>query len=132
MRSSGVEMRTRGIGSVKALAGTTRGALVGALLGMALLGLVAVDPAWATVVHLENTAPVQDHSEGAIEGAIERALDGCVRAASAMQLTWVSLQDVVVLPDRVLVRVEASDEEDRGEEEVKVIDLAWAEPSHPR
>jgi hypothetical protein len=117
---------------MNAIGGTTRGVLRGAIAGLLLVGLSSGAPAQASVVQLENTAPLRDHSDGAIQGAIERALDGCVRAAREMQLTWVSLQAAVVLPDRVRVRATASDEEAADEDEVNVIDLAWVEPPASR
>jgi hypothetical protein len=93
-------------------------------LGWAVLVLALAAPTttWARVAKIETTAPLQDHSDRAIERALRAAVDTCVSGATAMGLSWIRLDDALVLADRVVVRMIASDED--MEDDVQEIDPA--------
>jgi hypothetical protein len=88
--------------------------------------LMPAGVAWARTVKLEAAEPLADASDPAVERALKNALDSCVRRATAMGLAWIWLQDATVLPNRVIVKMVASDEDldEAGEDEVHVIDLS--------
>ncbi len=93
------------------------------LLCVALaLALVTPAPAWARVVKIETSAPLSDHSDGAIEQALKGALDTCVRGATAMGLSWIWLDRALVLTDKVVVLMIATDEDIEDEGDVRVLD----------
>jgi hypothetical protein len=102
-----------------------------------LLALVTPGSSAATVVRIENTAALDDHSDRAIGRAIEQAVERSTRGATTLGLASVQLEDAVVLSDRVLVRVVARDaaaeqaQDDRADEEVAVVDIG-SETSDPR
>lgn len=75
-----------------------------------LLVIVAPATAWARVVDIETTVALPDHSDQAIEGALENAVDTCVRGATAMGLTSIWLNRALVLTDKVVIKMTASDE----------------------
>jgi hypothetical protein len=88
--------------------------------------LMPAGAAWARTVNLEAAAPLSDPSDPAVERALKNALDTCVRRATAMGLAWIWLQDATVLPNKVIVKMVASDEdpdEAGDEDQVHVIEL---------
>jgi hypothetical protein len=87
-----------------------------------VLAVVAPATAWARVVDIETTVALPDHSDQAIEGALEHALDTCVRGATAMGLASIWLDRALVLTDKVVVKMTASDE-DVDHRQVKEMDL---------
>jgi len=93
------------------------------LFGVALaLALATPACAWARVVKIETSAPLSDHSDQGIEQAVKGALDTCVRGATAMGLSWIWLDRAVVLQDKVVVQMIATDEEVEDEGDVRVLD----------
>src|SRR5262245_32313394 len=79
---------------------------------MALLAtLIAPAMASAKIVTIEATAALPDLSDKTIEGALESAVDTCVRGAAAMGLTSIWLDRALVLTDKVVIKMTASDEE---------------------
>jgi hypothetical protein len=98
-------------------------------LGVAAILWATVMPAgaaWARTVKLEAAEPLSDTSDAAVEHALKNALDSCVRRATAMGLAWIWLQDATVLPNRVIVKMVASDEdpdEAGDEDQVHLIEL---------
>jgi len=86
-----------------------------------LLGFAAAAPAWARVVKIETTEPLADHSDKAVEGALKGALDRCVRGATAMGLSWIWLDRALVLTDKVIVSMVATDD-DVDDDDVKVFE----------
>jgi hypothetical protein len=84
-------------------------------VSMVLLTLLTMSsPAWARIVNLEATAPVPDRSHASIERAIQSALDGCVRQATALGLTWIRLRDAVLTGNQITLEVVATDEPDEA------------------
>jgi hypothetical protein len=98
-------------------------AFVGLVLAFALPG-----SAWARVVRIETTTPLSDHSDQAIDRALEDALDRCVRGATAMGLSWIRLDRTLVLTDKVIVRMVATDKESE-DDDVRVFDSTARSPS---
>jgi hypothetical protein len=86
---------------------TMRGFVVVAVLAT----LIAPAMASAKVVTIEATAALPDLSDRTIEGALESAVDTCVRGAAAMGLTSIWLDRALVLTDKVVIKMTASDEE---------------------
>jgi len=86
-----------------------------------LLAFAAAAPAWARVVKIETTEPLPDHSDQAVEGALRGALDRCVRGATAMGLSWIWLDRALVLTDKVIVSMVATDD-DVDDDDVKVFE----------
>jgi hypothetical protein len=86
---------------------TMRGFVVMVLLVL----IVAPGMAVARVVTIEATAALPDLSDRAIEGALETAVDTCVRGAAAMGLTSIWLDRALVLTDKVVIKMTASDED---------------------
>jgi hypothetical protein len=76
-----------------------------------LATLIAPAMASAKVVTIEATAALPDLSDRTIEGALESAVDTCVRGAAAMGLTSIWLDRALVLTDKVVIKMTASDEE---------------------
>src|SRR5262245_59991196 len=87
-----------------------------------LLALVIPTAAGARVVKIETTAALPDHSDNAIDGAFENALDTCVRGAVAMGFTSIWLDRAIVMSDKVVVKMTASDE-DADRRQAKTMDL---------
>ena len=73
--------------------------------------LIAPAMASAKVVTIEATAALSDLSDKTIEGALETAVDTCVRGAAAMGLTSIWLDRALVLTDKVIIKMTASDED---------------------
>ena len=86
---------------------TMRGFVVMVLLVL----IIAPGMAVARVVTIETTAALPDLSDRAIEGALETAVDTCVRGAAAMGLTSIWLDRALVLTDKVVIKMTASDED---------------------
>jgi hypothetical protein len=86
---------------------TMRGFVVVALLATLIAPAMAV----ARIVTIEATAALPDRSDRAIEGALETAVDTCVRGAAAMGLTSIWLDRALVLTDKVVIKMTASDED---------------------
>jgi hypothetical protein len=83
-------------------------------LGVAAILWATLTPtgaAWARTVKFEAAEPLSDASDPAVERALKSALDSCVQRATAMGLAWIWLQDAAVLPNKVIVRMVASDED---------------------
>jgi len=76
-----------------------------------LATLTAPAIASAKVVTIETTAALSDLSDRTIEGALENAVDTCVRGAAAMGLTSIWLDRALVLTDKVVIKMTASDED---------------------
>ena len=93
-----------------------------ALMLALMLALNAPTAAWARVAKIESTAPLPDHSDQAIDRAIKAAVDKCVRGATAMGLLWIWVEDALVLTDRVIVKMIATDEVE--EDEAQKVDPA--------
>jgi len=93
----------------------TEDAAMKTMRGFAVVGFLAtlIAPAMtsAKVVTIETTAALPDLSDRAIEGALESAVDTCVRGAAAMGLTSIWLDRALVLTDKVVIKMTASDEE---------------------
>ena len=109
---------------------------------MVLLTLIiAPGMAVARVVTIEATAALPDVSDRAIEGALETAVDTCVRGAAAMGLTSIWLDRALVLTDKVVIKMTASDEDDHSavrslsqptrERQVKVMELMRLDQGAP-
>lgn len=75
-----------------------------------LLALAAPAATWARVVKIETTTPLADHSDQAVEQALRDALDSCLQRATAMGLSWIRLDRAMVLTDKVVVLMVASDD----------------------
>jgi hypothetical protein len=116
-----------------------RGLTKRSVLAIAVASALASSaPIWprasaATTVVLENTAPLEDRSTRGIGRAIEQAVHQSIRGASMLGLSWIEVEEAVVLTDRVLVRTVAGDQDadqvqdDRaGDEDVRVLDLGIA------
>ena len=79
-----------------------------ALLGF-VLGLLAMPaPGVAQVASIETMAPLDDHSDEAVQQAVKRAVGAAVRGALAMGLPWVRLERAVVHESMVTVHVLAT------------------------
>jgi hypothetical protein len=97
--------------------------VVRSMVGLALMmALTWASAAEARVVKFQTSSPLPDRSDRSIEQALERAVDTCVRGATAMGLSSIRLDDAAVRSDRVVVRMIATDE-DAEDEEVQVHDL---------
>lgn len=93
-----------------------------------VLGLGLPAAAWARVVRIETTTPLSDHSDQTIDRALEDALDRCVRGATAMGLSWIWLDRTLVLTDKVIVRMVATDKESE-DDDAGVFDSTARSPS---
>jgi hypothetical protein len=89
--------------------------MLGRVVSTLFLLLIISSPAWARVMNLETAAPVPDRSDASVSRALQGALDGCVRQATAMGLPWIRLEDAVLAGDRVVVQVIATDEADEAQ-----------------
>jgi hypothetical protein len=88
------------------------------LLSITLLMVLATSSiAWGRAVRCQTAAPLTDHSDASLESALADAVDACVRRATTMGLAWIRLEVAVVLDDRVIVRMIASDDEADGDED---------------
>ena len=83
---------------------------LGLVLTITALPLAAGSPAWARVMNLEATASIQDRSDASIANGVKSALDGCVRQAESLGLSWIRLEDAVLAGDRIVLQVVATDE----------------------
>jgi hypothetical protein len=76
---------------------------------LAWLALAAT--AEARSADIQTTAPLADHSDGAIQAAVTQALRIAIRGAIAMGFSHVALRNAVVLEDAVAVQIVAADRE---------------------
>ncbi|MBI2527154.1 MAG: hypothetical protein HYV93_14370 [Candidatus Rokubacteria bacterium] len=77
---------------------------------LVFLVLVVVAPVGATVVVIETAAALEDLSEQSLDSAITRAVEASIGRAAAMGLSTIWLDQAVLLTDRVVVRMVATDE----------------------
>lgn len=96
---------------------------LGRFVSILFLLLMMISPGWARVVNLEVTAPVPDRSDASVARALKMALDGCVRQAAAMGLSWIRLEDAVLRGEQVVVQMVATDEMDEAAKQSMV--PAW-------
>jgi hypothetical protein len=89
--------------------------VVRVVLGALLVTWASTTPAAARVVNLVSGAPLSDHSDAAIDRAIETAVDTCVRQATALGLSWIWLHNAVVEGDSIVVHMVATDDESEGD-----------------
>jgi hypothetical protein len=94
-----------------------RGALV---VAMTLAAVVLASAAQAETVTIEASAALADRSEAALDGALDRAIETTIRSAAAMGFTMVRFDRAIVLEDRVVVRIVASDSAGDDVEEADV------------
>jgi hypothetical protein len=80
------------------------------ILCAALALLPTAVPASATIVKLETAVALTDRSESAVDAAIRQAVETAVRGVAAMGLSTMRFNQAVVLPDRVVVSLLATDE----------------------
>jgi len=66
-------------------------------------------PAAATVATIETAAPLSDHSDQAVKATIVQVVQNVAKGALAMGLSWVQVDQVLVLADSVSVRMVATD-----------------------
>ena len=71
--------------------------------------LVMPSVGWGRVVKCETATPMEDESDASLESALAGAVDACVRGATAMGLSWIRLELALLLHDRVIVRMGATD-----------------------
>jgi len=76
---------------------------------VALLVLCTASPSMAKLATIEATAPLNDQSEQAVKEAIVEVVRTVAQGALAMGLSWVKVNQVLVLDDHVQVRVLATD-----------------------
>jgi len=74
-----------------------------------VLLIFSASPAAATVATIETAAPLSDHSDQAIKATIAQVVRNVARGALAMGLSWVQVNQVLVLADSVSVRMLATD-----------------------
>lgn len=74
-----------------------------------LLLLAVASPAAATVATIETAAPLSDHSDQAVKATIVQVVQNVAKGALAMGLSWVQVNQVLVLADSVSVRMLATD-----------------------
>ena len=89
-----------------------------------LLVLAMATPGLGRVVTIKTAALLADRSDASIELALRGAVETCVRGAVAMGLSWISLQDAVLLGDQVIVQMIASDDDEDEEGAEPVPDAA--------
>jgi hypothetical protein len=94
---------------------------------MTLAALLFACPAHAERVTIEASAPLTDRTEAALDGALGSAIETTIRSAAAMGFTMVRFDRAIVLDDRVVVRIVASDSPDQDVEEV---DVPLPAPAH--
>ncbi len=94
-----------------------RGALV---VVMTLAGVLLGCAAHAETVTIEASAALADRTEAALDGALGRAIETTIRSAAAMGFTMVRFDRAIVLDDRVVVRIVASDGAETDVEEADV------------
>ena len=81
-----------------------------------LLVVFLASPTVARVAMIETTAPLRDHAEPSIQTAFKEALQTAIRGAVAMGLSWVKLNQALVLENMVSVQLLATDTKPEGEE----------------
>src|SRR5438477_183910 len=81
----------------------------------------AAAPPWARELNVDAPEPLADRSDQAVEGALKGALHRGVRGATAMGLSWICLDRALVLTDKVIVSMVATDD-DVDDDDVKVLD----------
>ncbi len=79
-------------------------------LGAVLVLLATAVPVSATIVKLETAVALTDRSEPAVDAAIRQAVETAVRGVAAMGLSTLRFNQAVVLSDRVVVSLLATDE----------------------
>jgi hypothetical protein len=93
------------------------------LVAASLLAAVLVTPAWARTVRIETTVPLVDHSEAALNLAMQQAVETTVQGATAMGLSWIWVDGARVLSDSLVVRMVATDDESDDEDGALDVDL---------
>jgi hypothetical protein len=93
------------------------------LVAASLLAAALVTPAWARTVRIETTVPLVDHSEAAFNLAMQQAVETTVQGATAMGLSWIWVDGARVLPDSLVVRMVATDDEPDDEDGALDVDL---------
>src|SRR5262245_50191016 len=83
-----------------------RGALVAVLT---LAAVFLAGGAQAETVTIEASAALADRTDAALDGALGLAIETTIRSAAAMGFTMVRFDRAIVLDDRVVVRIVASD-----------------------
>ena len=83
-----------------------------------LVMLALPGPAWARMVAIEASAPLTDHSEASMERALRGAVELCVQHASSLGLLRVKFERAVLLRDRLIVMMLATDEDTEDAESV--------------
>ena len=99
------------------------------VLGLVLV-LAPASPSAATVIEIERTAPLRDHTEASLRGALEAAVTAAITDAVAMGLPWVRMNYVRFFETAVAVRIFATDVDPAAE----TGDDAWepgADPGPP-
>lgn len=103
------------------------------LIALTLLLVLAMPSSgWARMVAFEAAAPLTDGSDSSVERALRGAVDTCVRAATAMGLSWIWVHRVALAGDQLVVQMIATDEDDEDEEDAdtpSAPDAARAAPS---
>ena len=77
-------------------------------LGLFLGLLAAPASGIAQLASIETMAPLEDHSDEAVEKAVKQAVGAAVRGALAMGLPWVRLERAVVHESMVTVHLLAT------------------------
>ncbi len=86
------------------------------VLGLAST-LSLAGPALAEMALLKATAPLQDHSDRSVRTALLEAIEMGVRRAIAMGLPWVHIRPPLLMEDRVVVEIIATDVRPEDEEQ---------------
>jgi hypothetical protein len=111
------------------------GRLISAILALTLVLVLALSsPGWARSVTLQAAAPLPDRSDASVARALAEAVDACVRRAAALGLSWIQLHGAILVGDRVIVQMIATDDESEdGEPERESATPSRPEaPSPPR
>jgi hypothetical protein len=87
------------------------------LVFLLLFVLSVGSPALARVATIQTTAPLQDHTQQSIQTALKDAVESAVKSAAAMRLSWVMLNQALVLGDMVAVQIVATDKDPQEQEE---------------
>jgi hypothetical protein len=92
---------------------------------MTLATLLLGCAAHAETVTIEASAALADRTDAALDGALGRAIETTIRSAAAMGFTMVRFDRAIVLDDRVVVRIVASD---GAEDDVQEADVPLRGP----
>ncbi len=79
-----------------------------------MLILATASPSAARTATIQTTAPLRDHEEQSVKGAIQEAVHSAVTGALAMGLRWVQVRRAIVLEDAVAVQILATDTEPKA------------------